>query len=164
MSIATIDAAIIRFLHRVTVPVSRAAIFIVYFWFGILKVVGQSPANPLVQALFMRTIPYADFGAFIVLFGLFECLIGISFLVPGMERAALPLLIIHWILVILPLFLLPEVTWRQFMVPTLEGQYIIKDLLIIGTVISIVGHLKPISAARHLHDSGPRPDAARKAS
>ena len=36
----------------------------------------------------------------------------------------------------LPLVLLPEVSWKTFpLVPTLEGQYIIKNLVIIGSAL-----------------------------
>ena len=45
---------------------------------------------------------------------------------------------------ILPLFLLTTVTWSGFMVPTLEGQYIIKNILIIAAAIGIAANLHPI--------------------
>jgi len=45
----------------------------------------------------------------------------------------------------LPLFILPEVTWSGFLVPTLEGQYIIKNIVIIATAIGIVTNLRPLS-------------------
>jgi hypothetical protein len=43
-----------------------------------------------------------------------------------------------------PLVLLTEETWQSFLVPTLEGQYIIKNLVIISTAIGIASHLHPI--------------------
>ena len=85
-----------------------------------------------------------SFGTFMVLFGLFECLIGLLFLIRGAERIVIPLLFIHMITTIMPLFFLPEVTWSRFLVPTLEGQYIIKNILIIATAIGIAAHLHPL--------------------
>jgi len=126
-------------------PVARFGLFVVFFWFGILKVLGVSPASPLVQSLFERTIGFMSFETFIVLFGLFECLIGILFVIRGMERVVIPMLFLHMITTFMPLFLLPEVTWSSFMVPTLEGQYIIKNLVIIATAIGIAAHLQPMS-------------------
>ncbi len=126
-------------------PVARFGLFVVFFWFGFLKVVGLSPASGLVQQLFEQTIPWMPFATFIVLFGLFECLIGLLFLFRGFERVVIPLLFLHMITTFMPLFFLPGVTWSGFMVPTLEGQYIIKNLVIIATAIGIAAHLQPFA-------------------
>jgi len=122
---------------------ARFGLFVVFFWFGILKVLGLSPATPLVQALFEQTISFMSFPTFIILFGLFECLIGILFLMRGYERVVIPLLFVHMITTFMPLLLLPSETWQAFMVPTLEGQYIIKNLVIIAAAIGIASHLHP---------------------
>ena len=59
-------------IKQYSVLLSRIALFIVYFWFGFLKVVGQSPASEMVQNLLDQTMPFMPFGVFIILFGLFE--------------------------------------------------------------------------------------------
>lgn len=138
-----IDTKIITFFQRISLPVARFALFVVFFWFGLLKVVGMSPASGLVQNLFEQTLPFMAFSTFIVLFGLFECLIGILFIIPGLEKIVVPLLFVHMVTTFMPLFLLPEVTWSGMFVPTLEGQYIIKNLVIIATAIGIVAHVHP---------------------
>ena len=124
-----------------SVPFARLGLFVVFFWFGALKVVGLSPASGLMQALFEQTINFISFNHFMILFGLFECLIGVLFLFRGFERIVLPLLFLHMLLTFLPLFVLPEATWSGFLVPTLEGQYIIKNLGIIAAAIGIVANL-----------------------
>ncbi len=145
MNIRTIDTELIRFFRRVSMPVARFGLFVVFFYFGILKVIGLSPASGLVQALFEQTISFMSFNHFIVLFGLFECLIGILFIIRGFERIVIPLLFLHMIMTFLPLFFIPEVTWSGFLIPTLVGQYIIKNLAIIATAIGIAAHLQPLS-------------------
>ena len=130
-------------------PVARFGLFVVFFWFGILKVFGLSPATPLVQKLFEQTIPWMPFSTFIILFGLFECLIGILFIFRGFERIVIPLLFLHMITTFLPLFLLPQETWSSFLVPTLEGQYIIKNLVIIAVAIGIAAHLHPLAKSKY---------------
>jgi len=125
-------------------PLARLGLFIVFFWFGALKVVGMSPASSLVQALFERTIHFISFPSFIILFGLFECLIGILFLIKGMERIVIPLFLLHMVTTFLPLFLLPQETWSATMIPTLEGQYIIKNILLIAAAVGIAAHLHPM--------------------
>ena len=144
MNIHEIDLELIYFFKRVSVPVARLGLFVIFFWFGLLKVVGLSPASGLVQSLFEQTIGFMSFDTFLVLFGLFECLIGILFLIRGMERIVLPLLFLQMLATFLPLFTLPEQTWNGFLVPTLEGQYIIKNLVIIAAAFGIAAHLHPL--------------------
>ena len=107
-----------------------------------LKVVGESPANPLVEKLLQNTLPFITFNQFIVLFGMFEVIIGLSFLIPKFERLAIFLLGIHMVTTFLPLVMLPEVTWQSLFIPTLEGQYIIKNLAIIGLAMGIASRLQ----------------------
>lgn len=147
MSYRDIDTGFIRLCRRVSVSFARSALFVVFFWFGALKIAGLSPASPLVEALFDRTIPFMDFGLFMILFGAFECLIGVLFLLPRRERIVIPLLILHLLTTLGPLILLPAATWSGFLVPTLEGQYIIKNVLIIAAAIVVAAHVHPLKRA-----------------
>lgn len=144
MSLRNIDLTLIHFFRRVSVPVARFGLFVIFFWFGFLKVLGLSPASALVQSLFEEMIVWMPFPVFLVLFGFFEMLIGILFLFPGFERVVIPLLFLHMITTFMPLFLLPAETWTSFGVPTLEGQYIIKNLVIIAAALGIAAHLHPL--------------------
>lgn len=143
MSLQKIDTKFIEFSKKACVPMARFGLFVVFFWFGSLKVAGLSPASGLVQALFEETIPWISFSTFIILFGLFECLIGVLFLIRGFERIAIILLFSHMVTTFMPLFCLTQVTWSGFMTPTLEGQYIIKNLLIIAAALTIGANLQP---------------------
>lgn len=144
MSINSIDLKLIKFFKRSFEPMARFGLFVVFFWFGILKVIGLSPASGVVQRLFEQTIPFISFHTFLIGFGVFECLIGIMFLIKGLERIVIPLLFIHMITTFGPLVYLPSETWQKFLVPTLEGQYIIKNLVIIAAAIGIAAHLHPL--------------------
>ncbi len=117
---------------RKDVLAARIAIFIVYFWFGVLKLIGVSPAGPLVHALFEKTISFMPFETFYSLFSIYEMAIGILFLIPGLELISIALLGLHLVTTAGPLILLPEATWSGLLIPTLEGQYIIKNVLIIA--------------------------------
>jgi uncharacterized membrane protein YkgB len=145
MLIGNIDRTIINFFRRISLPFACFSLFVIFFWFGLLKVLGLSPATELVQQLFSQTVSFISFDTFIILFGLFECLIGVLFLIRGLERVVIPLLFLHMVMTFMPLFVLPEVTWSGFLVPTLEGQYIIKNLVIIATAICIAANLEPFN-------------------
>lgn len=122
---------------------AHIALFVVFVWFGALKVIGLSPATPLVLELFGKTLaPFMSFDTFIVLFGAFEVLIGVLFIIPRMEKVALTLLIPHMLTTITPLFLMPDTIWQSFFVPTVEGQYIIKNVVIVALAASIFVDMK----------------------
>ena len=140
----SIDRGIIHFLRKICYPMARIGLFIIFFWFGFLKVIGLSPATELMRELYTHIIPFGFFGAFYVLFAAFECFIGLLFLVRGAERIVIPFLLLHMFTTFLPLFLLPDITWQSFLVPTLEGQYIIKNLAIIALALGIGAHLYPM--------------------
>jgi uncharacterized membrane protein YkgB len=137
---------LLRAFRRLSVPLGRISIFVIFFWFGILKVIGAefSPATELIRNLFEQTVPFMPFPTFLLVFGLFECAIGILFIIPGCERVVIPFLLFHMATTIMPMFVLPEATWSGFLIPTLEGQYIIKNLLIFSAAIGIAAHLHPI--------------------
>lgn len=127
-------------LKQFSILLNRFALFIIYFWFGLLKVIGLSPASDMVHKVFKMTItpiiPFFPFTSFIVLFGLFEIAVGILFFIPKMEKVALSLFALHMFTTILPLFLMGE-AWQKNLVPTLEGQYIIKNIALIACAFTI---------------------------
>ena len=68
--------------------------------------------------------------------------IGVIFLIPKLEKTAIIILTLHMITTFLPLFLLPPIAWKSFLVPTLEGQYIIKNLVTLALAVNIVSQAK----------------------
>jgi uncharacterized membrane protein YphA (DoxX/SURF4 family) len=146
MNIKTIDKSIIGWLRVSFIPLARIAIFIVYFYFGILKLFGQSPATPLAAALAAKTIGLQYFHLAYDLLAIYECLIGVLFLFPKATRIVIPLLFIHLIIVCSPLILVSNLAWVKPFVPTLEGQYIIKNVAIAALAIGIAAHATPLAS------------------
>ena len=120
----------------------RFSFFIVYFYFGAIKIFSTSPAGPLVYALHAQTIPFIPFQPFYIGFSLFEMLIGVLFLIPRFTRVVFVLFILHMITTTLPLIILPSYSWQSAFVPTLDGQYIIKNLILISLACSILVNTK----------------------
>lgn len=96
-----------------------------------------SPAIGVVHLIYEHTAWFIPWHVFIILFGAYECVIGIILLFPGKEKYALYMLIPHAITTFAPLILLPGLAWRGLLVPNLIGQYIIKNLVIISLAIFI---------------------------
>lgn len=63
--------------------INRIALAICFLWFGFLKIIHLSPAEPLVVSLYNVTIvKYIPLQIFMPFFGIFECLIGLLWLIP----------------------------------------------------------------------------------
>jgi uncharacterized membrane protein YkgB len=142
------DQKIISFFKRSYIPLARFALFVVFFWFGFIKLAGMSPAGPLAEALTSKTVGMEYFDVLFKLLAFIECLIGVLFLVPKAVRIVIPLLFVHMAVVCAPLILVPELTWQRAFVPTLEGQYIIKNLVIIAVAFGIAAHTEPLTRLR----------------
>ena len=143
--IVAFDQLFIKLTQRISKPFARFAIFVVFFWFGYLKVIGVSPAAPLVQSLLEVTfLQGINPEIFVIAFGWFEVALGVLFLVPRLERLIFALLIFHLATTVMPLFLLPATTWYGTLQPTLIGQYIIKNILLLALELVIVAQLVPI--------------------
>jgi len=131
------DRTVIKFMNTVAIPFARFALGLIFIWFGALKTVGElSPAYDLVAA----TVYWLTPEVIVPLVGLWEVAIGIAFLVPQLTRVALLLLAGQMPATFLPLILLPEICFT--VVPfglTLEGQYIVKNLVIIAAALIIGG-------------------------
>lgn len=133
-------------LDKFTIAFSRFALFLVYFWFGSLKILETSPASEMVLGLLDKTIPFMNKELFLIMFGSFEVLIGLLFLIPRLDKLSLILLGFHLSTAMLPLFLMSQFTWSNFLVPTLEGQYILKNVLIISAGLNIMANLRKIKS------------------
>ncbi len=130
-----------------SVLLSRIALFVIYFWFGLLKIIGLSPASAMVTELFGKTMAHMPVvsamspGLFVILFGFFEVAIGILFIIPGKEKWAVWAFGIHMLTTTLPLFFLGPSVWSHVLVPTLEGQYVIKNIALIACALTIISSL-----------------------
>jgi uncharacterized membrane protein YkgB len=145
MNIKNIDKTIIARLRVLALPIARGAVFIVYFYFGILKLLGESPASPLATALTEKTIGLQYFDTAFMVLAVFECAIGVLFLIPKATRIVVPLLLIHLLIVCSPLVLVPHLAWVHPFVPTLEGQYIIKNVLLVAIALGVAAQTKPLA-------------------
>ena len=140
-----LDLKLIDFFRKTFEPVARFSVFLIFFWFGILKAFQISPAGPLAEALVGKTVGMQFFDPLYVTLAVLECVIGILFLFPKFTRIVVPLLLAHMMIVCSPLVILPEYTWQQFLVPTLEGQYIIKNAVVVAVAIGIAASTTPIA-------------------
>ncbi len=134
------DELITRWMAKYGILLLRISMGVVFFWFGALKFFpGLSPAQDLAS----RTIERLTFGllstqvSLLILAG-WECLIGLGLIFGVFMRGTLLLLFVQMIGTITPVFFFPaEVFTAIPYAPTLEGQYIIKNLVLISAALVI---------------------------
>jgi uncharacterized membrane protein YphA (DoxX/SURF4 family) len=135
------DRKAIQFLNEVSMPALRISLGIIFIWYGALKIFGDSPANDLIT----KTIYWFNPDIFIPILGIWEMAIGFCLLITSFIRAGLFLLALQMPGTFLPLILLPEICFQS--IPfnlTLEGQYIVKNLVLIGAAMAVGGRLTPL--------------------
>jgi uncharacterized membrane protein YphA (DoxX/SURF4 family) len=135
-----IDQALSGWMARTGVVLLRISLGIVFFWFGLLKFFPDlSPA----QALAARTIDVLTFGRVpsslaLPVLAAWECLIGLGLLSGRLTRVTLLAMFVQMIGTLTPLLLFPAETFLRFpYAPTLEGQYIIKNLVLVSAGLVI---------------------------
>lgn len=134
---ALIDRRLVTFMARHGIHLLRLAISVLYLWFGGLKLLNASPAAELV----VRTVFWLPPALALAFIGWWEVLIGAGLLVthPVAMRATLLLLWLQIAGTFQVFFLLPDVAFQggNPVLPTLEGQYAVKNLVLItaGLVI-----------------------------
>ncbi len=134
-----IDRSIAGWMERYGYLLLRCSLGVVFIWFGLLKPLGLSPAAELVK----RTVYWFPPEMFIPILGWWEVAIGLGLLYRPLIRVALLLMFLQMPGTMIPLVLLPEVCFTQFpFAPTLEGQYIIKNLVLISAGIVVGGTVR----------------------
>lgn len=145
-----LDIRVTRWMAHRGPDLLRLSLGLVFLWFGALKFLpGSSPA----ESLATRTISALSGGEVpasvsLPVLAAWECLIGLGLLSGKFLRVTLALLFVQMLGTLTPLALFPhEVFVRIPFMPTLEGQYIIKNLVLIsaGVVVGATvrgGHLE----------------------
>ncbi len=135
-----IDPLITDWMARYGITLLRISLGIIFLWFGALKFFpGMSPAEVLAG----KTIERLTFGFLtpdqsLPILAAWESLIGLGLLFGKAQRFTLFLLFLQMPGTVLPLFLFPQETWiNPPFAPTLEGQYIIKNLVLISAGLVI---------------------------
>ena len=130
-----LDIFITKFMSKWGITFLRYSLGVIYIWFGILKPFGLSPAQELVE----NTVYWFDNPkTFVPILGWWEVIIGLTMCIKPLIRVSIFLLFIQMPGTFLPLILLPEVCFNNFPFGlTLEGQYIIKNLIIISAALVV---------------------------
>ena len=138
--IIKLDIFISKYMSTYGILLLRYSLAMIFIWFGLLKPLGISPAQELVE----NTVYWFDDKAtFVNFLGWWEVVIGFTMCVRPLIRISIFLLFLQIPGTFLPLVLLPEVCFTDFPYGlTLEGQYIVKNLIIISSALVIGGTVR----------------------
>ena len=140
-----LDTSITAWMNRNGLFLLRISMGIVFIWFGVLKFF---PGVSAAQDLAIRTIELLTFGLVpevLIINGLalWEVLIGVGLISGKFLKATLLILFLQMIGTFTPVFLFPSEVFNQIpYAPTLEGQYIIKNIVIISAAMVLWGASK----------------------
>ena len=134
-----IDLAISNFMERYGFILLRYSLAIVFIWFGLLKPLGMSPAEDLVR----NTVTWWDFDWFFPLLGWWEVAIGICLIFRPLLRVGILLLLLQMPGAMSPIVLEPEAIFNgNLFALTLEGQYVIKNIVLISAALVVGGTVR----------------------
>jgi len=134
------DVALTGWMARHGVTLLRLSLGAVFLWFGVLKFFPDlSPAESLAgNTIEKLTFGVISAGTAVVILATWETLIGLGLLLGVWLRATLALLWLQMLGTVTPLFLFPDACFTHVpYAPTLEGQYIIKNVVLISAGIVI---------------------------
>jgi uncharacterized membrane protein YkgB len=131
----TIDKTVTKWMAQHGITLLRISIGIVFFWFGALKLFPElSPAENLIR----ESITFLPMNVFLPFLAVWEMAIGLGFITGKFMRSTILLLFLQMPGTISPVFLRPDLVWHVFPFGlTLEGQYIVKNLVIISAALVV---------------------------
>lgn len=134
-----IDDRLVSILERYGHRLHRRSLGVLFIWLGLLKPMGHETATSLLA----QTVYWGSPEAMVLVLGWWEVAIGAAMLHKSLVRVALVLLLLRIPGTVFAFVLLPDVTFVEFpLVPTLEGQYLLKDLVVFFAAMAIGGSLR----------------------
>lgn len=126
----------------------RYALGLLFIWFGLLKPFGYKTTTSLLA----HTVYWGSPEVVVPVLGWWEVAIGLCLLLRPLNRLGLFLLALRLVGTVTAFFMLPEVCFEgNFWVPTPEGQYLIKDLVLFTAAMLIGGTVHAERAKRVIH-------------
>ena len=129
-SFVIVDRQLISFVNKHGLNLLRLSLATIFIWFGLLKILNESPVTSLATNLF----PGISTETFVFVLGIVEIGIGTALVLKTLLRIVIAILVIHLASTFSLLIILQETMINDsnpFLL-TLEGEFIIKNLVLIA--------------------------------
>ena len=125
-----LDTRMIGFMTTHGIRFMRISLAVIFIWFGLLKVIDQSPVADLVA----QTVYWVPPGIFVPFLGLWEMVVGLGLLFGVALRLVLFLFWLQMVGTFLVLILRPDIAFQHGnpLLLTVEGEFVIKNLVLIA--------------------------------
>jgi putative oxidoreductase len=135
-----LDDRIIATLRRISLPLLRLSLGVVFVWFGALKIAGVTPVDDLVASV----VYWVDPAWFVPVLGVFEVAVGLGLMVGRAMRLVLLLFAAQMIGTFLVFLVLPDVAFQDGnpLLLTVEGEFVVKNLVLLSAGL-VVGSQIP---------------------
>jgi uncharacterized membrane protein YphA (DoxX/SURF4 family) len=140
-----VEERIVGWMAAHGISLLRVSLGIIFLWFGGLKLLpGLSPAEGLVGATIGKlSLGLVEPKVAVAILAVWETGIGFALVLGVQLRIALALLFLQMAGTLTPLLLFPAQTFSRFpFAPTMEGQYILKNLVLISGAIVVGATLR----------------------
>ena len=142
-----VDRGMVRFMTAFGIQILRICLGIVFFWFGLLKVIGESPVAELVS----QTVYWVPPEAFVPFLGVWEMVVGLGLLFAVALRLTLFLFWLQMAGTLMALVLRPDIAFQggNPLLLTTEGEFIIKNLVLIAAGLVVGGTVRKNGEHQH---------------
>ena len=133
-------------LHRRSIPALRVALGLIFLWFGVLKLFDSSPVVEILK----HTYSFLPLKPFAAALGAWEVLVGVGLLVKRALRCTLALVCLHLAGTFTALLLGPGLFFHHGnpLWLTVEGEFVMKNMVLVAAGLVIAGHEVPPLGAR----------------
>ena len=132
-----LDKLFVQLLSKWGVTILRVTVALVFLWFGALKVMGQSPVEELVLSSFS----FLPFEFPLNILGFVEIAIGTGLLFSLALRLTLAAMWVMLLGTFSAFFFNPELFFNgNFFLLSTEGEFVVKNLVLIAAGMVIGGH------------------------
>ena len=137
-----VDAGVIGVLRRVSVPLLRVSLGLVFVWFGLLKVFEVSPVSELVAS----TVYWFDASWVVPALGVVEVFVGTCLLLGRLMRLTLLLFALQMVGTFLVLVVQPDIAFQRGnpLLLTVEGEFVVKNLVLLSAGMVVGSSVTPL--------------------
>ena len=144
-----VDEQVRASLERIAPTMLRVSLGLVFVWFGVLKILGETPVSDLVAG----TVYWLDPEWFVPLLGVFEVVVGIGLLLGRALRFVLALFVLQMVGTFLVLVVQPQVAFQEGnpLLLTTEGEFVIKNLVLLSAGLVVGSRLRALPTWTNPH-------------
>lgn len=115
----------------------KLSLFIVFLWFGILKLLNVSPVLDIVAGAypFIANTPW-----FFTALALFEIILGIGILIPRFMKISAWIMIFHLLFATLGVLVSPQAFIGGFPYLSMVGEFVVKNFVLVAGALVVARH------------------------